>query len=390
MTAQILNMPMGKVHSDTKKQKTDKFFFPNLDGLRFIAFFAVFLYHSGHTEFIEILQDSTYRIIKNNIFSYGHLGVNFFFVLSGFLITYLLAHEYSLKKKIDLKSFYLRRTLRIWPLYIACLFLGFIAFPLLKSVLGQQPNETASVFLLCTFLGNFNNILHGLPDASILSVLWSVGIEEQFYLFWPILFVLFSGKRKIFMFFSVIIGSIIFRFFNYSNYQVIYFHTLSVISDMALGGLLGWLSFENRRFLKLIKDLPKTLIIFVYLTGTVLIILSKSFESQFAITFERLLLGIFFGFVILEQNFADNSFYKIGKSKFLTYWGKYTYGLYCLHFVGILITTNLFKLLKINNSLFHVLVVETAVSLLISMVISYVSFGYFEKYFLKLKNKFAY
>jgi peptidoglycan/LPS O-acetylase OafA/YrhL len=369
---------------------TSKVYFPNLDGLRFIAFFSVFLYHSGHTDFAYIKQSDWYALVKGDIFSFGHLGVNFFFVLSGFLITYLLMHEENQTKKIDIPNFYMRRFLRIWPLYFFCLAFGFLIFPFLKSLLGQTPNETADPLLFLTFLSNINNIQNGLPDASILGVLWSVAIEEQFYIFWPILVIIFRKNRTI-LFLLIITGSVIFRYFNLHRSEVIYFHTLSVVSDMALGGFLGWASYSKPGFKSFFENQSKWQIIASYILGVLVIYLSsQTLPPTGFVIFERLIYGLFFGYIILEQNFAANSFYKIGRNKFLTYWGKYTYGLYCLHFIGILITTNLSKLLHTNTSIFNVLVGETIAALVFSMLLSWISYNYFERYFLHLKERFVF
>ncbi|MBK8471912.1 MAG: acyltransferase [Sphingobacteriales bacterium] len=98
------------------------------------------------------------------------------------MITYLLIAEKQLNHQIDVPRFWLRRILRIWPLYYCCVLFGFYAFPMLKTLLGQTPNETATVGYYLAFLSNFDLIAQGLPDASILGVLWSVAVEEQFYL----------------------------------------------------------------------------------------------------------------------------------------------------------------------------------------------------------------
>lgn len=165
-----------------------KIFFPNLDGLRFFSFFLVFLSHVFFVDYEDISNLPWYRAMKFVFFSQGHLGVSFFFVLSGFLISYLLMVEKNHTGKIHVWSFYIRRALRIWPLYYFCVFFGFVIFPLLKIKFGQIPNETANPILCSLFLNNFNTIINGPPDASVLSVLWSVAIEEQFYLVWPVLF----------------------------------------------------------------------------------------------------------------------------------------------------------------------------------------------------------
>ena len=109
-------------------------FFDNLDGLRFLSFFYVFIAHSFPTDDPAIYNSLWYRIIKGKMFLDGEPGVSFFFVLSGFLITYLLLKEKEFTQKINLKAFYIRRILRIWPLYYFSVFFGFAIFPYLKEL----------------------------------------------------------------------------------------------------------------------------------------------------------------------------------------------------------------------------------------------------------------
>ena len=96
---------------------TKKIYFKNLDGLRFLCFLTVFFYHSFQTESANVKSSSVYQFIKFGLAENGFLGVNFFFVLSGFLITYLLIKEKELNKNINIPNFWVRRILRIWPLY---------------------------------------------------------------------------------------------------------------------------------------------------------------------------------------------------------------------------------------------------------------------------------
>ena len=102
-----------------------KIYFENLDGLRFLCFLSVFFFHSFHTEYAYIKNTETYNFIKFSVFGNGNLGVNFFFVLSGFLITFLLIAEKELNGQINLRKFWIRRILRIWPLFYFCVFFGF-------------------------------------------------------------------------------------------------------------------------------------------------------------------------------------------------------------------------------------------------------------------------
>ena len=88
-------------------------YFENLDGLRFLCFLSVFFFHSFYTEFDEIKNIPLYHFLKRDVFGNGYIGVKFFFVLSGFLITFLLIEEKKLNGQINVKKFWIRRILRI-------------------------------------------------------------------------------------------------------------------------------------------------------------------------------------------------------------------------------------------------------------------------------------
>ena len=372
-------------------QEKSKIFFPNLDGLRFIAFFAVFFHHSLIVNCFNSDKGSfTHRFVagmKEN----GALGVNLFFVLSGFLITYLLLSEKNKFARINIPNFYLRRTLRIWPLYFLMVFTGFVLFPLIKKMLGGIPDETHSPGFYFLFISNFEQIRKGLADSSILNVLWSVGVEEQFYILWPVVLFLVPVRHML-KIFALLIGiTIVFRWMNKDNPGLIYFHTLSIFSDMVVGGISAWLAFSFPLFKELIQRMPRKIIISIYTAGTLLILCRfMIFSNSAYIVFERIILSLFFAFVIIEQNFAGHSFYKLRNSKFLTNWGNYTYGLYCLHTIGLLGAHILSeKLLHLQNNWF-IMGIDFSIGLGLTMFMAYISYSWFESPFLKLKSRFAY
>ncbi len=114
-------------------------YFKNLDGLRFFAFLAVFISHATLFLGYSNLSPAFYSI-KKYILVNGDVGVSFFFVLSGFLITYLLLKEKDGYGKISLKNFYIRRILRIWPVYFTTILVGFFILPIVvKLFMGGQP-----------------------------------------------------------------------------------------------------------------------------------------------------------------------------------------------------------------------------------------------------------
>ena len=377
----------------------EKIFFPNLDGLRFFSFFLVFLYHTYMTFFNNIRDSSpdAFDYIQR-LFQHGNLGVNFFFVLSGFLITYLLIKEKEYTGKIHVPNFYVRRILRIWPLFYLCVFIGFIVFPIIKRFAGQIPHEIAHPGYYLIFANNFD-FMHSWPekpDATLLSVLWSVAVEEQFYLTWPLILSLVPYKAYKFVFPAIILFSLTFRAFHSgqgeTEYAMRYFHTFSVIGDMALGGLFAYLCSFPNRFRIFVANLNRIQIGMIYL-GAVVIILFKGdlFEGNaFTLTIERLVTAFFFGMVILEQNYARKSFFKLGKLTVISKLGTYTYGLYCLHLLGFLAADMIIAKMGLNKTSFFIAVVGSILALVISVVIALLSYHLYEKWFLRLKDKFAF
>jgi len=327
--------------------------------------------------------------VKGRIFYDGDLGVSFFFVLSGFLITYLLIKEKEFTGTVHIPSFYMRRALRIWPLYYFCVFFGFWIFPLLKTAFGQVPNETANPVLCSLFLNNFDRVLNGPPDASVLSVLWSVAIEEQFYLLWPILFYIIPPRFYFYIFIIIIIGSVTFRTV-YIDRQIELL-TPSVISDMAIGGLGAYLTIANKKFLKKIENSNRIFNLIPYLAVIIFLLYRHElFSTTFLAIVRRVIVSFFFAWIILEQNFCKNSLFKISRLRTITKLGKYTYGLYCLHTIAILIVISILQKLGLNKHSWQIWLLQLPLGMLLSIVISYFSFTYFESFFLKLKDRFAY
>lgn len=375
-----------------------RIFFPNLDGLRFICFFAVFLHHC-YLSFFSYTEKSSpgFFSAQEFLFQYGTLGVNFFFVLSGFLITFLLIKEKEFTGTIHVGNFYVRRILRIWPLYFLCLFIGFVLFPLMKKMGGEVMNESANPWYYIFLAGNFDymSTWPEKPDAILLSVLWSVCVEEQFYLTWPIILKFTPKKYYKYIFISIMLFSLVFRAFytggTEADHAVRYFHTFSLIGDMALGGLLAYyVSFPNR-FSDFVSKMNKATVAAIYL-GAIGFSLFKGyiFTCGVPVIFERLVIGFFFGMIILEQNYARGSWFKMGHSKVLSKLGIYTYGLYCLHLLGMYAAVRVVVKMRWPEDNVWVALASALLGLVLSIVISIASFHFFEKWFLRLKNRFAF
>ena len=253
-------------------------------------------------------------------------------------------------------------------------------------MLGQVPTETADFKLYLFFMGNFNTIWNGQPDATELAVLWSIAVEEQFYLIWPVILYFVPVKKYWIVFISFILGSLLFRTFN-DDPVIYYFHTLSCISDMAVGGFGAWL-INQIPFKNIIVSLSKFKIIVIYVLFAVVFVFCRQiFEHVlFLRIIERLVISTLMILIILEQNYSLNSFYKMGNFKILSKLGLTTYGMYMLHIVGILIITTALKIAKLNDNVLNIILIGPLLGLIVTIGLSKLSFYKFESRFLKLRK----
>jgi peptidoglycan/LPS O-acetylase OafA/YrhL len=367
-----------------------KIHFRNLDGLRFVLALIVFFAHSSLG---VVLSDiSPFNFLDKifiNIFSSGGLAVSFFFTLSGYLITYLILVEHKETGQLDVKKFYLRRALRIWPLYYSVLFFSFFIYPWIKTQLGYADENPFSFLSQFFFLSNFDNIfvdeqgLIGLAPMMI-SINWSIAIEEQFYFFWPLLFLLTGARRFIFVIIPVIIVSWFAN--NLMEGASLYYHTLAVISDLGVGALFAYICFYKAIFVSQLSKMPRFVIIFIYACGFSLILYPEIMPSYFP---ARIITSVFFAFIICEQNFAKESIFKFGNNHFLSSLGKYTYSFYLLHPIGIQVAIITFRYLHMQraDSIGHALL-YVAIAFIAAMIFSFISYRYIELFFLHLKDRF--
>lgn len=157
------------------------FYRPELDVVRFVAFLLVFVHHTAPRQgLVPHLGPQLSAVVTSAAKACG-FGLCLFFVLSAYLITELLLREKSANGNVAIKAFYIRRALRIWPLYFLGLAIG-VAFALLR----HQPEVLARYGAYAVLAGNLYCAAHiATAGRSPMEILWSISIEEQFYLFWP-------------------------------------------------------------------------------------------------------------------------------------------------------------------------------------------------------------
>lgn len=362
-----------------------KVYFPNLNGLRFIAAFLVIIHHIEQIKSISNIDNFWGNPFVGVI---GKLGVVLFFVLSGFLITYLLLTEEYSFQKISIRKFYMRRILRIWPLYFYIIILAFLVLPNIN--LFVLPNFGKDVIYSNLFLKLFlyaiffpNLVLSLLGIVPYASHTWSIGTEEQYYLVWPVILKYFK-KHRIGLMLFIIAFYLVFRFFLKTHYSdfiphkkilVAFWNTFS-IDCMAIGGLFAILLFQKNKLLAIIHNN-----IFFYLTiiFTILLMLKGVYFPYFDYEFYSVLFGI----IIL--NFATNNTIKISlENKAFNYLGNISYGLYMYHPIGIVFALYICKTMNIlTNWLIY------PFSIALTIILAGLSYKYFESFFLKFKDKFS-
>ncbi len=380
-------------------------YFPALDILRFLAFMLVFI---SHAAFFFGYNNTSLKWEKfREIFlTHGDLGVTFFFVLSGFLITYLLMSEKYQKGEIDIKKFYVRRLLRIWPVYFLTILIAVWVLPFFVELMGLRDKLPFDIFSglqsypwYVFFVGNFNMFLNTPPSVT-LAILWSISVEEQFYLLWPLVVKFIKRKYLIVLLASVILVSIIYRFNNAYDYNTVEYSTFSVMSDIAIGCIVAWLFVEKNKIILWVKSLSRLKsFLFCYLTLTVLV-LSRSFiydvDPEWArralIAIEPVVFAILFSFIIARLALLRDRF-ALGQNpiqKILIYLGRISYGLYCYHMivlVGVLAILYQGGYETIYQSIPQLLAVFFC-TFFIVVIISMASYHFIERRVLKLKKNF--
>jgi peptidoglycan/LPS O-acetylase OafA/YrhL len=378
-----------------KEREQPGVYFPGLNGLRF---FAALLVVFGHVDLLK--EYHGYSNLQSNLAVYelGRLGVTFFFVLSGFLITYLLFAEQQATGKISVRKFYVRRVLRIWPLYFLLVFLAFIVLPRIRffDIPGLTDNlpvyfrYTFPLFLL--FLPQLALSIY--PPVPYAEPLWSIGVEEQFYLLWPL--VVKSVRRFLPLALGIVIAGFLIKQLafmlasrsrdpeavRYWNYFINYFY-FTRIECMSIGAIGAWLVFKQKRSVLGFLYNRATQVIVYLLTAYLLI------TEELKPVFNYTLYSVLFCVIILNIATNPRSLFKI-EGRLFTFLGNISYSIYMLHEIAIKIS--IAALTKFYGTSFADTASNVALyvaSIALTLLLASVSYLFYERKFLRLKSAFS-
>lgn len=365
--------------------------FKGLNTLRFIAASLVVLHHSATIgRKYELFNIENFSLFRN-----GANAVSFFFVLSGFLITYLLLKEKKQTKTISIKSFYLRRVKRIWPLYFLLIFIGTIFLPFFFSLFNidyQMPYTLSQTWYYFLFffpilvLFNYGN--------HFLEPLWSIGVEEVFYLIWAPLFK-FIKKSLIPILLIIIIKLILAIYIQIqgidtsTNLFAFLINNYS-FETMAIGALGAYLLFTTPPYKQLENSilLSRPVKYFIYILTIIYLCFNINIDNPIwnAIfktpVLSPLIVSFLYLYIIISYTL---SFKEKKENKILFLLGEISYGIYMYHMGVMFFTVLIFTKLKayIPSSLLITTFLITV--FILTILISYLSKRYFENFFLRKK-----
>ena len=353
-------------------------------------------------EFGVVSGSSLWERLYSNAANVGWVGVDLFFVLSGFLITGILydsrddPHYY--------RVFYARRTVRIFPLYYAALALFFGIIPFTLGLL-HHPELAPSYDTTTTKLFAWTytlNWLIGLKRFHVVSAslqhFWSLCIEEQFYLAWPFLVLTLTRRRLMGLCSGLVVLAFVLRvvLLRFQLPDAAYVWTFSRTDSLAIGAMIALAARDPQDWKKIVKWASRLILPALCGIATLLTVedLRPRFMSeQFILSsFQYSLLAIFFGGCLAVavctrgESLANRSL----SSPFLKFFGKYSYCLYICHqpliALGAKIGLHSDRLAGILGNRFLAVVAVNGIAFAISIVIALASWNLFEKQFLKLKD----
>jgi peptidoglycan/LPS O-acetylase OafA/YrhL len=356
----------------TQIQNKHQFYFPELDALRTLAISLTLIAHY-------------FPCVGWPLIPYSWYGVDVFFSISGFLITYslMISGVGDAKKSQVWKNFIIRRTLRLFPIYYLFLLFFFLSWKFFHLQMWKPIYST----YFFTYLPNFLFYKEGMEFAPGFSHLWSLGVEEQFYLVWPLFIIFLNRKNKFYaIIFFIIIGIashvLGFNIGDVRLMPIANFHTLGI------GALIAYLSFycRDKNYYLFIVNNRHCISLF---SITILVLVLVLFQEEnwiWQLLRESSLVIATLSLVVVSIYGWSNLFSWFSTNRIVIYFGKISYGIYLYHlpvpFIYIILKDKFGISIHNSFALFFTYIITT-------IVVAIISYHFIEVRFLRLKNRFA-
>ena len=351
----------------------------SIDAVRFLAFFLVFIAHISDTILQRTIAgpSSIWSSLVQTASAFGRQGVTIFFTLTGFLLARVLIREARKQGEISIKNFYIRRILRIWPLYFL-----FILACLSLSLFSQNPTiHLIEIPFLLTFTYNLGQIYYLLPH-SFATITWSLSVEEQIYLFFPWAMKKIGSKYFHYWLYSIAVIGLFARVLE----QVLQYHripnTLGYLDVIIIGTFFAlyeeriqsWFSYRSTA--KLVASVAFIVLYICYYRSIDTASFGKVIAPDITALVAILLILIFRQIKKIDS---------IRAVKTLGYLGRRSYGMYLFHWViiNVMFGRNILYSDATGFSLMGSLSALTA-----TILLSLFSYKYFEQPFLTFRRRF--
>jgi peptidoglycan/LPS O-acetylase OafA/YrhL len=343
---------------------------PELDSLRTLAVFMTLLAHFSPVDI-----------------PYMWYGVPIFFTISGFLITTILLKTYysepDIPRVVMIKNFMVRRTLRLFPIYYLLIFTFFLAKKYFSLYLWKD--EFNPYFF--TYTPNF--LIHqiGYGKALCFAHLWSLGVEEQFYLFWPWIILFCPGRFKLQVIFGLIVFALTYRTINYKD-AVVGALPFANMHTLGAGAVLAWLYVRREDIINRLKEKRHLIFCLTFIHLVIVLIFFRD-NSAFWHLYREVALCLCTFSIVLVSIYGWKGFAGyISRNKQVQYIGTISYGIYLYHmpvpFVYRAIAARAFPHFHMPDSVFLVF------CFVVTIALAAFSYRFIETPFLKLKRYFAY
>lgn len=358
-------------------------FYPNIEGFRGVSVFLVLISH-----WVIMIYFPSFVFLK-----LGFLGVHFFFVLSGFLITEILLIEINDRERpIDIiKNFFAKRSLRIFPIYY---------LTIITLTVFNIGNSLEVLPWTLTYTFNIGENWFG-ANENMFMHLWSLCVEEQFYLIWPFL-LLVTVKTK---YFHVIVGAIVLSiFFNLIIYfldydnanKVIHSNLISTMDALAVGALLAYFKCYKKLIWLQISKIPTYVILILLIVFWGISFFSNDLISS---VFLRLLSALIGALIIVNAvTQKSNVISSVLGTKPIKFIGRISYGVYLYHWIISTLLFDFFNQLwerldfymlgSLSIIEYHKYLGSFSFFLVVTLIVATISFYMIEKPILKLKRYF--
>jgi len=341
-----------------------------LDGFRGLAILLVLLFHMFH-------------------FMFGWCGVDLFFVLSGFLITGVLLESRGTPHYFS--NFWIKRILRIFPLYYLVL-----AIILIPKTYFQINTVSFTSWTYWTYLQNWAYVINGaFPDGKdTLNHFWSLAIEEQFYLFFPFIIRYLKNNWLPYLLSGFVVLAIISRFYFFDSNNIGYYVATSArLDSLSIGALLAYCIRYRRAFLEKWNSFV-FYISLLYILCVLILTQDPHFSNPYFAKFGLTVIALLFGSTLIFSIASSKKgfVHKLFTHPIMTFLGKISYGLYVYHWIlYVFIKPPLESIIFSNLQNATLAKIFTSLTILaVAISLSYLSFLFIEKQFLRLKTRWVY